>query len=452
MKPIKKLKRLRNSILVLFFILAISLANPSCVNKDKNAFDPMPIFNSENIFPMQDDHVHGSTIVELPNGDLLVGWFQGSGERWADDVQIMGARKKHGAKEWSKPFVLADIKDFPDCNPILFMDTKNRLWLMWYTVLANQWETSLIKYRISEDYSNMAGSPKWNWQSDLHVKPGGKAERGILPDNPFVTSIKNQLDAYAKYMQSTPGQNFNQTQWDRFAERTLSKARGEDMMKEGWIFNADSSKHDVVQLGYPYFQRMGWQTKHKPFTTKTGRIIIPLYSDGFSFSLMAYTDDLGESWKFSTPLVGPGNIQPAIAQTKSGELVAYMRDNGGAPKRLHISRSIDDGATWSNVQDTDIPNPGAGADIVTLKNGNWVLIYNDIESGRYKLSVALSEDEGKTWGWHKRIEDGVAPLQAHYPAIVQGKDGLLQISYSYFTEKGKTIRYAVLNEAWIKSK
>ncbi|MFZ9747887.1 MAG: hypothetical protein ACO3G4_14805, partial [Opitutaceae bacterium] len=44
---------------------------------------------TELVFPLQAEHTHGSTLVELPNGDLLVGWFQGSGERWADDVRIL---------------------------------------------------------------------------------------------------------------------------------------------------------------------------------------------------------------------------------------------------------------------------------------------------------------------------------------------------------------------------
>ena len=79
------------------------------------------------------------------------------------------------------------------------------------------------------------------------------------------------------------------------------------------------------------------------------------------------------------------------------------------------------------------------------------MIYNDTEKGRHKLTVALSDDEGKTWSWHKRIEDGVQPTMAHYPAIIEGKDGLLHVSYSYFPDK-KTIKYAVFNEAWIKSK
>ena len=33
------------------------------------------------IFPFQDLHVHSSSIVELPGGDLLCCWFEGSGER-----------------------------------------------------------------------------------------------------------------------------------------------------------------------------------------------------------------------------------------------------------------------------------------------------------------------------------------------------------------------------------
>ena len=50
-------------------------------------------FIQEQIFPLVKDHVHGSTIAELPNGNLLAAWFQGSGERWADDVRIMGPQR-----------------------------------------------------------------------------------------------------------------------------------------------------------------------------------------------------------------------------------------------------------------------------------------------------------------------------------------------------------------------
>ena len=455
MEPAKKHKRSCNSIIIILFMLSVSCAIPSCSNKNEKTSGTKPVFNSENIFPFQDDHVHGSTIVELPNGDLLAGWFQGSGERQADDVRVMGARKKDGEREWSQPFILADVKEFPDCNPVLFLDGKNRLWLMWYTVIAHQWETSLLKYRISEDYSDMSGAPKWNWQADLHIKPGDQAEYGIQPDDSFVQSVQRQLEEYAKYLKSFSDENFNAERWNRHVENTISKARGENMIRSGRIYN-ENGEFEGTPLGYPYFRRMGWQTRNKPFITTSGRMIVPLYSDGFSFSLMAFTDDWGESWDFSEPLVGGGNIQPAIAKTGSGELVAYMRDNGPAPKRLHVSRSGDNGETWSPVRDSEIPNPGSGADIVTLENGHWVLVFNDTERGRHILAVALSEDEGKTWPWHKNIVSEEQPTSAHYPAVIEGKNGILHVSYSYFVVQQneqikKTIRYAVFSEEWIKS-
>ncbi len=56
-----------------------------------------PFLKSELIFPLEHWHNHGSCIVEAPNGDLLVCWFNGSGERKADDVKIEGARIRKGA-------------------------------------------------------------------------------------------------------------------------------------------------------------------------------------------------------------------------------------------------------------------------------------------------------------------------------------------------------------------
>jgi hypothetical protein len=53
-----------------------------------------PIVKSMLIFPPQHLHTHGSTMVNLPNGDFLAAWFVGSGERTADDVKVMGARLK----------------------------------------------------------------------------------------------------------------------------------------------------------------------------------------------------------------------------------------------------------------------------------------------------------------------------------------------------------------------
>lgn len=434
--------------LIQIFALTI-LAVTSCGVENKPAADLVPIFSTEEIFAPQQEHAHGSTIVALPNGDLLAGWFQGSGERWADDVRIMGARKKKGQERWSAPFVLADVKEFPDCNPVLFIDGKNRLWLMWMTIIANQWETSLLVYRISEDFLDMEGSPVWNWQDNLLMKPGGKTERGIQPDDPFVASVQQQLADYTEYIAQNPEMEQYKERWGNHAAHMVSMAKGENMLRAGRVMELDGQS-DETTLGYPYFRRMGWQTANKPIVTQSGRMIVPLYSDGFSISIMAYTDDWGETWKSSTPLVGGGNIQPAIAQCASGDLVAYMRDNGIPPKRLHFSRSTDNGESWSSVRDTELHNSGTLCDIVTTPSGHWVLINNDTETGRHRLTVSLSEDEGVTWSYEKQIADDI-DTRSHYPAIVQDADGQFHVTYSHFLKDGsKSIHYTVFNELWLR--
>jgi predicted neuraminidase len=421
------------------------------------------VYETAEIFPLLRQHVHGSTIVELPNGDLLAAWFQGSGERWADDVKIMGARRRAGTQAWSEPFVMADVPGFPDINPILFMGPHDRLWLMWYTVVANQWETSLIKYRISENYMGMAGAPEWSWQDVLHVKPGDAAERGIQAQDRFVKSVERKIKEYGDYLSGSGSASEatakkNLARWRIWGKRLLSKARGEDMIRKGRRFDATGGSTEQP-LGYAYFRRMGWQTKNKAVLVNGNRIIVPLYSDGFSFSLMALTDDNGKTWQFSEPLVGPGNIQPSIAVKSDGTLLAYMRDNGPPPQRQHVSMSADNGVTWSSVRDSTLPNPGAGADLVTLSNGHWVLAYNDTEDGRHSLAVSISTDEGKTWKHTRHLEHDLRDKQiatsSGYPSIIQGRDRSLHVVYSYHHKdrKGaanKTIKYVRFNEAWVQ--
>ncbi len=430
----------------------------SCSTKKED----LPItLESQIIFPLQGEHVHGPTVVELPNGDLLSAWFQGSGERWADDVRIMGSRLKKGDTIWSETFLMADTPEFPDINPVLFMDTKDRLWLMWYPVLANQWETSIPKYRISEDYIN-PGAPVWSWQDIILVKPGDKTERGIQPGDRFVTEVKNQLDAYEEYLYgellsklTVEQQSQLKPRWEGYRRNMDSLAGGQNMIRSGRL--KIDGEEQSVSLGYPLSRRIGWQTKNKPLIIRD-RIIVPLYSDGFNCSLFAITDDFGETWQFSNPVMGGIGIQPTIAISKDGSLAAYLRDNGPPPKRMQLTNSLDGGFSWSIAKDTSIPNSGAGFDMTTLNTGEWIMIYNETEEGRHDLTVAISDDEGKSWKWKKKIEyddRGDQATQSHYPAIIQGADGHIHTVYSFHHKDRdggphKTIKYASFPVGWVK--
>jgi len=122
---------------------------------------------------------------------------------------------------------------------------------------------------------------------------------------------------------------------------------------------------------------------------------------------------------------------------------------------LHVSTSTDAGLTWSTVRDCDLPNPGSGADLVTLLNGHWVLAYNDTEKGRHSLAVSLSTDDGKTWSHTRHLEHaeaGEAAPSAAYPSIIQAADGSLHVVYSFHGGAGKTIKHARFTEQWLTAK
>ena len=371
----------------------IALAALSLAAADK------PFLESELIFPPEKWHNHASCVVELPNGDLFTVWYHGSGERNADDVVVECSRLIRGQKQWIPRQTIADTPGFPDCNPAVFVDSKKRLWLLWPVILANEWHTALMKYRISSDYSNARALPKWEHADDIL----------FLPRN-FAAKTEQALAAWPR-----------NARVDRLLEHAKDK----------------------------YFSRMGWMTRAHPVELASGRIIVPLYSDGYSWSIMAITDDGGKTWSGSEPLVGAGSIQPAIARKKDGALVAYMRDNGPPPKRLHVSESKDEGVTWSPVVDSTLPNPGSGAEVINLRDGTWALIYNDTEKGRHSLAVSLSDDEGKSWKWtrHLELQEGG---QFHYPSLIQARDGSLHATYSYFTREGKSVKHAHFNAEWVR--
>ena len=416
--------RLLFATLALYLSAPFSGSAPAASTKLEVAF-----LESEILFPLEVWHNHSSCIVEAPNGDLLVCWFHGSGERTADDVKIEGARKRKGAKRWSPRFTMADTPDYPDTNCTMFIDPQGRLWLIWPTILANRWETALLKYRISSDYRR-DGPPRWEVNEVLHVTPGKE----------FAPAVSNYLT--------------------KTEAKLNSGAFPEEMRNRLKKYFEDLRTHAADKL----YCRLGWMTRAHPFILDGQRLIVPLYSDGFSFSLMAITDDWGQTWHTSTPLCGPGNIQPSIVRRKDGSLYTLMRDNGPPPKRLHQSESRDRGETWSEVTDSDLPNPGSGAEIISLRNGHWALISNDTERNRNSLAVQISDDEGKTWKWKRHLEfdePGPEAGSYHYPTIIQAKDGTLHASYSYHLAKknlpkdvdgdpaAKSIKHAHFNEAWV---
>jgi predicted neuraminidase len=376
-----------------------------------------PFLEGELIFPLEDWHNHGSCIVECPNGDLIVCWFHGSGERQADDVLIRGARWVKETGEWTEPFVMADAPGFPDTNCCMIIDPQDRLWLLWPTIQANTWESALMKYKMSDNYMNPEGPPEWDVMRVMHIKPG----------DDFEEKVRAKTEAYAKSM---------------------------GIEITGRV--QEWAENNYKQAADKLTRRIGWFTRAHPYIWDDEKMLVGLYSDGFSFSLVAITEDWGDAWTISDPIVGGGNIQPSFARKKDGTLVTYMRDNGPPPKRVLVSESTDEGMTWGTVYDhPELPNPGAGLELANIADGEWICIYNDTVRGRHSLAVSISDDEGKTWKWTRHLELAEpGEGEYHYPSIIQAEDGTFHASYSYFVrkgdgEEGKSIKHAHFNRAWI---
>lgn len=372
------------------------------------------LLNSELVFPLREDHNHAPGIVELPNGELLASWYRGEGERKADNVAIYGARLAKGSKEWTPDFLMADYPGFPDCNTALFLDKHQKLWLFWPIILDNNWESALTNYLTSTDYSR-PGTPQWSGSGVLYLKPEDFSEEATQRLDKLVAEVKDQLsEKQMKYI-------------DTVKERLKDKL----------------------------LQRLGWMVRCKPIVLPTGRILLPLYCDTYSFCIMAISDDDGRSWYASKPLIGFGNIQATLLRKKDGTIVAYMRENGMTGK-IRVCESKDDGITWGEVTSSELPNPGAGIDGVVLANGHWVLIYNDQTNGRNHLAVSVSDDDGATWKGTRHLEKQESGSY-HYPAIIQTSDGVIHAIYSYFIDKpagtslreGKSMKHAAFNESWI---
>jgi predicted neuraminidase len=155
------------------------------------------------------------------------------------------------------------------------------------------------------------------------------------------------------------------------------------------------------------------------------------------------SSDKGKSWTRFGPIAIPGQpygvIQPALWQTATGEVRMFMRSTERVG-RVVFSASKDGGRTWSPAKLTALPNPNAGIDLVKLRDGRLVLIYNHTPQGRDSIHLAVSRDDGDSWSAPYVLEEGQGEFS--YPAVIQSDDGLIHVTYTW---RRKLIRHLVLD-------
>lgn len=186
--------------------------------------------------------------------------------------------------------------------------------------------------------------------------------------------------------------------------------------------------------------------KNKPVQLPDGDILCSSSTehDGWRAHFERSADG-GKTWTATAPVNDGrtiGAIQPSVLLTGGDTLLALGRTQQG---RLFRIASDDAGRTWGEMTLMDLPNPNAGTDAVTLKDGRHLLVYNHTARGRTPLNVAVSAD-ARTWRAALVLED--QPGEYSYPAVIQTRDGLVHITYTW---KRQRIRHVVVDPAKLES-
>jgi hypothetical protein len=135
----------------------------------------------------------------------------------------------------------------------------------------------IIETSPSVNYNN-SDAPVWNWQDNIL----------LAPTDSFA------IETALKFRQLVPNHSGDGGYAPKYDNMIIEASR-------------DLSKRST-----------GWMTRIKPLRLSNGRILLPLYSDGYSMSMVALSDDDGETWHPSLPIAGRGNVQPALAQKRTG--------------------------------------------------------------------------------------------------------------------------------------
>lgn len=189
--------------------------------------------------------------------------------------------------------------------------------------------------------------------------------------------------------------------------------------------------------------------KNKPIQLASGDILYPSSTESLDEKVwkihLEKSDAQGKNFKKINIDCGNfGVIQPSILQHKDGRLQLLCRSRQDV---IVSSWSTDQGNTWTKLTALNLPNPNAGTDAVSLKNGLQLLVYNPLPAGknwwegRSILKLAISTN-GEQWRDIYTLEQHESG-EYSYPAIIQSSKGTVHLSYTSTRTKIKHVELSI---------
>jgi sialidase-1 len=153
-------------------------------------------------------------------------------------------------------------------------------------------------------------------------------------------------------------------------------------------------------------------------------------------SVMLRSSDEGKTWKYlSTIADDPGGtlggfVEPGLVRTKSGRIVAGLR-NHGPDNAIWVTYSDDDGKSWVPVKKTEMI--GHPVDLIQLSDGRLMASYGvRTQHARPEgVRACFSDDNGATWDIQTEVQirNDFSNWDVGYPESLELPDGRVLTVY-----------------------
>ncbi|HBG26298.1 MAG: hypothetical protein A2Y10_01950 [Planctomycetes bacterium GWF2_41_51] len=325
----------------------------------------------------------GAIIVDCPNGDLLCGWLSGSAKEPATDNCFLLARSSDGGKTWSKPKILIPSGQMAGIVTNMHKTNDGKV-----IALGAHWPSEMeytewhyFKIESADNGQTWSKPERFN----LHNK------NGFIGPGPIAL-----LDGKYLYV----GGFFDKREKPLTASvKELALVENE---KQGHLLEPFDPNDKASDPG------------------KFGRylhgccVFIAEDESSIKFSEHGYIGN--------RPL---GLLEPTAIMLKDGTIAMLMRAEWGG--FLWRADSKDNGRTWTQAWQTDIPNPSSLTCLIKLADGRIGLLHNPTggkvgqRGARNPMSLWISSDEMKSWEIKKDLlTDG----KLAYPCGLIYKDKL----------------------------
>jgi predicted neuraminidase len=217
------------------------------------------------------------------------------------------------------------------------------------------------------------------------------------------------------------------------------------------LSNDDGKTWDAPRrlITSPFFN-ISTLNKSVPVHYSDGSIGLPVYHEFMGkFAELLRLSNTGEVLDKIRITHGRHSIQPLVLPLSRQEAVALMRNTNAAPGtgRVLISRSDNAGQNWTGDERLELHNADSAVGGLRRPDGSLLLVFNDGESGRSSLALAVSRDQGRSWTTVKHFERSAdVKSEFSYPYLIRTSDGSMHLLYTW---NRKRIRHIAFNDNWV---